>query len=365
MYNNRFFMIESFSKNFFSTHRTSIMPITLSVIGGIELISLCSTIYQNPHCVKNSFYQLKNKIITPFKKQENEAVAQYYKRLLSLGLKATVSTIMITAAASLPFILLPSPFGIPLAILTIFSIGKYCFNWGRIESLYLKTKTHLIDCFSKRIDESDQDFKRRFALNIGKGIAIVALIAASVTLTTYIAGVFLPTACHMVVSGSGFSVYNALPFQNPVTVFVEYLIIGLFHLKKSFQALQKGEKLNALLYFINFGLSIFFPIKYLLGYEQMRLHHSFLGLMLQLIPYRPLQLFGSLLTFDSFLYTFSENRNGYDLINCIFANLTETIYSLFGIVMVEQINNHLKLDKLNEIKQKSNHDLLEKDDIYV
>lgn len=104
---------------------------------------------------------------------------------------------------------------------------------------------------------------------------------------------------------------SRLPPQPRALVFVEYLVLALAHGLWVLRSLHKSDDFFVCLTRVcRFGFhivcaiwSVVLPICYwLMANQELRLHHSFTGLLLQAVPLPPLQIFASLMTVDSSLY---------------------------------------------------------------
>jgi hypothetical protein len=78
-------------------------------------------------------------------------------------------------------------------------------------------------------------------------------------------------------------------------------------------------------------MAFIFPLYYYLtatALAPMRLHHSFIGLAFQLLPFRPLQILGAYQTMDSAMYMIFPNRSKIDFQNILLEDLNAYVLSM-------------------------------------
>ncbi len=111
-----------------------------------------------------------------------------------------------------------------------------------------------------------------------------------------------------------------LPFQNKASVFFEYctfipffLGAGYLDYRKSFEHGKKQENFRALWHgsksvwqFANAGLSLFFATDYTIHDCEARIHHSWFGQALKLLPFWNFKILGSSLSMSSLIYILAE-----------------------------------------------------------
>jgi hypothetical protein len=238
-------------------------------------------------------------------------------------------------AAYFSAILLPGAMAITTAISAVFLIGKLFMNAGEY-------KKQLIDAFTTRDGEDPVEAKKRIRKNILKAALLTVGAVAAIAIGAYILAPMIT---------NGFSWGVALPLQTKGVVFAEYASVGALHGALAYNKWKKGDKLGAVYHLFAAALSFVFPAFY--WNNDMRLHHSFYGLLLMATPYRSLQFFGGMVTLDSSLYMLAPwrgytsinalglpQKNEYDFINSVVDN-----YSLFaggyaGSMMLQNINDN-------------------------
>lgn len=322
------------------------VPATLIAAAALQLGMIIKKIWQDPGCIQRSVTHLKENFTHTFHQRTGDTREAFIKRLAIF----TIKTLLITAFVIAPFVVFPPSFAIPLALTLSFYVGKFLFNLEGVKDYFKQKKMAIIDAFTRREGEENPAFYKRLAINMGKAVLITAALAVVV----YTGAVFIPSAIHVVGAG-GFDLPSLLPFQCTPVVFLEYLTVGALHAKEAIQAYKRGEKIKALFHIVSAGASIFFPIDYFTHPNSlgMRLHHSFMGLALQLAPWRPVKVFGTAVAFDSFLSTFSPLRGGieainignwhlrnfvsYDYMNTVVENLSMLLNGLVGLSLVQEL----------------------------
>jgi hypothetical protein len=263
---------------------------------------------------------------------------------------------------------MPLSYAIPIAITATYYLGKLLSNLGRLKEFFQSKTTWLINTFKKQPNESSEAFKKRLFKNLPKAIFYVLFTAAVIALTIYLGGFFLPKAIQIVGSG-GFDLSGLLPTQTPLLVFLEYLSLGAIHLWQAISAYQTKDKVNTVFHTTCALFSVFFPVSYATSFIEggLRLHHSFIGLLLQATPWRAVKIFGSVVTFDSFLYIFAPLRGcpvpplvpggpelltSYDFMNTVVDNLAFMLNGLTGSSFVQELNGLLPDKKKDAEPQK-------------
>jgi len=135
----------------------------------------------------------------------------------------------------------------------------------------------------------------------------------------------------------GFRWSVSLPFQTKPIVFLEYAVVGLIHLGLGVYHSIKGDKEKAAFHYVTAAVSIIFPIYY--WNNEMRLHHSFLGLILMALPFRTMKWIGSVITLDSSMYMLMKNRHDFDFMNILWGNLPLFVGTESAAILAEGIND--------------------------
>lgn len=283
--------INSFAKSGTWDYKNIIVPAATAIPLALSAGSLAKKIFQNPHCIKEKFVAIKNQFIKAPAKSTLIALA-------CLGLMAT--------AAYFSIILLPASMGIAAAISAIFLIGK----------TFLKApqyKQKLIETFSAKPGEEAAVARKRIIKNIIKTALVAAAAIALFVVSWMVLGPLLT---------KGFSWSVSLPFQTKGVVFAEYATLGAIHAALSVSKFKKGKLKEGLFHLFAAALGFIFPAFYWGG--EMRLHHSFYGLLMMALPFRTTKFLGSLITFDSSLYMIAPARGYTDAIgrfhSCDFIN---------------------------------------------
>lgn len=140
------------------------------------------------------------------------------------------------------------------------------------------------------------------------------------------------------------TIYSLMPDQTPTVVFLEYAAVGALHGGLGMNKWRKGDKTGALFHFLSMGAAFAFPTYYFLAatpIAPMRLHHSFEGLALSLLPFNTAKAIGTTIALDSALYFFSPfghyeawNKR-YDFMNILLANKETYIPALTAMGAAE------------------------------
>ena len=104
-----------------------------------------------------------------------------------------------------------------------------------------------------------------------------------------------------------------LPWQTTPVVFGEYALLSLAHLAFSYGHFMQKNRMLGIYHSLNSLASIAFPSYYLhsQGHNgELRIHHSWLGQALQILPFAGTRALGSVFSLDSLNYAF--NVPGYD-----------------------------------------------------
>lgn len=315
-------------------YKDIIVPAVVSIPLAIEGATLAKNIYQKPHIVKEKFAALKAKVIESFTVHEgeerNKAILRIAKNCLilvaALGLMAT--------AAYFSAILLPGTLAITTAISSVFLIGKLFVNFNTY-------KKQLIEAFTVKEGEDPAEAAKRIKKNKLKALALAAFTIATIVIGAYVL---------MPMMTNGFSFAVSLPLQTKGVVFAEYAAVGVLHGALAYRQWKKGNKAAAIFHLFAAALSFIFPAYY--WNNEMRLHHSFYGLLLMAAPSRSLKFFGSLVCFDSALYFLSAFRGyvvsipywgdkvyQYDFINSVVDNFPLFAGTYAGANILQNINS--------------------------
>lgn len=325
-------------KNYFTwNYRTSIPVFTTLIIPlAVETIHFGIELYKDPRSIKERFSILKEKVQRHFIKQENETKASYKKRLIK-NIALLAGAILIAGGTSVAsFYTLPAGMAIASAIVALLTIGKTYQLIRTLPKKIKNAKNFVIDTFNQRPEESVEAFKKRRlqgGLKIAMYSGLFALAVGGCVLGGFVGKWISQAPCH-------WFIHEALPFQNKkIVVFLEYATLGVAHAALGVRYLLKKDRVKAGFHFSAAALSIGIPLAYLLPGQELRIHHSFLGLMLMLIPARPIQIFGTCVTLDSMLYFTGYNKSSYeyDYMNAVIDQLPLVINSLSISTAVQKI----------------------------
>jgi hypothetical protein len=203
--------------------------------------------------------------------------------------------------------------------------------------------------FHRKKNESAIESRKRILKNVQKTAVTASLAIGAIAATTY--WILAPMLAN------GFTWKIDLPFQTKEVVFAEYASIGILNGAIAHAKWKKQEKREAFYHSLVGLLSFAFPSFY--WNNDMRLHHSFYGLLLMSTPSRPLRMLGSAITFDSSLYMFEPLRGydaadpqfggtsfyEYDFINTILDHPSLYASGYAGALILENLNQNLPGDK--------------------
>lgn len=298
-------------------YRGAIGAFTAGAPLAIEGAILAKNIFNNPFFPIEKAKELKERLIQAFTPQKEETQSQAILRI-SRNVFLLIAFLAISATAlylSIQF--LPLAAAIPVALTTIFYAGKAIAN-----------APDFFKQFSIQPGEDPQEAKKRIAKLIIKVVIVATLGLAALALGAYVVYPILTV---------GFNWSVSLPFQTKPVVFAEYAFVGLVHLGLAIHSYIKGDKKNGLFHLFAAALSIIFPLYY--WNHEMRLHHSFLGLILMALPFRSMKFIGTAITFDSSLYMFSPHRGNFDFMNILWGNFPLYAGTLSGAMLAEGIND--------------------------
>jgi hypothetical protein len=342
--------IANFARTFVWEARDKILPASLAMPGLIEGVKVASYLRSNHQAIgekisdtRDAFFegvtQKKGETPTEFKKRVGFGIT---KSLLKVGMLAGIAFGFFTLISTFPPFLV-----IPAAVAAICLVGELMINGkAHLASLAeraVKVGDFLEESFTRKIGESDSEARWRIGKNVL--IATVCTVAVCAVVVGLASGLNVVLAnAALVLAKSNFSVWglqNLLPSQTPVVVFMEYLAVGLLHGVLAVKKWLDGDKKGAIFHFINLGLSIFFPFMYLSGATAavpMRLHHSFIGLLLQLSPFRALRALGGMITLDSALYFLAPIRGGLEQLP---GGVSRFFQYDFQNIIVDNLNRYL------------------------
>lgn len=326
-------------------YRNVIVPLAVGVPLAVEGAILAKNIYQKPHVIKEKFTAAKAKIIDSFTVRPGENKRDAILRIAKNVFLVLGCLSLMAAAAYASVVLLPGSFAITTAISSIFLIGKLFLNAKKYMNQFL-------DLYRAREGEDPAAAKKRIMKNILKTVAITTVAIAAIAIAVYF--FLVPLITH------GFTWHFDLPFQTKGVVFAEYASIGVVNGGLAYHKWKKGDRLGALYHLGVGALSFAFPSFY--WNNDMRLHHSFYGLLLMTTPSRPLRMFGGAVCFDSALYMIEPLRgywsidswgirhfNQYDFINTVVDKPAVYAGGYAGSLMLENVNNNWTEKKAKDL----------------
>lgn len=263
----------------------------------LEAIRFGVKIALNPKAFKENLLKKKAELIKTLTQQEGETSKEFKIRLIKKIAYIALGILLVSAAGALAYYLAPASFSIAAALIAIQLTAKVYKNLNEVPKLLQKCKNYVLDIFTQREGETAQDFKMRRLKSIVITSLIIAVSAATIG-GLGVAGYLLMGA------KSVWELTNVLPFQTQIVVFLEYAALSLAHTGIAISAFIKGEKAKGLFHTASAIAALAFPIYYILEGKEVRLHHSFIGLALQLVPNRGVQCLGTVITADSFLNSY-------------------------------------------------------------
>lgn len=295
--------------SFLWNHKNILMPLSLALPLLLQVTSIVLKIFRDPGIVKEKIHHFKQFIIETYTRGENETPEEFKKRLIKNAVLTTFFVLGAAALITVPFIGLPSIFAISVALTAILEVGRFLANAkenaNKARENWSKFKITLSEAFVPRKGELRQDAALRILRNIAITIVATVAIAAAAVAATYGIAIVVGLATGAL---SPWFVYKLLPGQTPLVVFCEYLTLAVAHGALAVKKFKEGKNVEALFHLTNALLGVFFPIFYLNWEGPIRLHHSFLGLLIALAPFDTLRMYGALTTLDSFAYVFSPFR---------------------------------------------------------
>jgi hypothetical protein len=317
--------IESFAKNFVWDNQTCLIPaVAIAIPLAIEAINFAVELHRDPDCIHRKIEQVKTTIHDALHQRDQETRNEFHKRLAKNFVITVLALTAIGAAIVFPYIVLPSSYALPAALAAVHAVWLGLQQINKAPELITRVKNYLHDAFHQRPDETLESFQARKKEAIFCIVKYTLLFAAAVTAVCF-AGHIASLLSH---ATGAWGLEKLLPTQTKTVVFGEYLAVGALHIAEAVRHFRKGNHSRAVFHLCSAGLSVFFPMKYLLADgDAMRLHHSFIGLILQLAPWRSVRFFGSVITFDSSLYFITPKRGLFDpitgrqLVNADFMNV--------------------------------------------
>lgn len=272
-----------------------------------------------------------------------------------------IALVVLAGVSCCPFFILPCAFAIPCALVAAYSVGKLFYTVQQNPKYIQKVQDYLKDAFQQRSDEDINVFHARRWEAI-KRIAFCTFIFAVVVTSTCIA----PYLAIMLAKGSSIWALGVMPFQSKAVVFAEYLFVGILHAIQAARFLKKEERSRAIFHGMAALSAVFFPFWYMFAPgAEMRLHHSFLGLVLQLAPWQAVRTLGTFIVLDSSLYCFTPQRGyqqpqlemmtEYDYMDTVYENFSTVLLSIVSISFVQKIletcSSRKSKKKSSEIKK--------------
>lgn len=300
-------------------------PIALVTMGIPLVASGAYALYKgvkNREAVKGNLLKAKQFYIRSFTRGEDESSTQFRCRLVKNVALAASLLVLASATIIAAVHFLPTLGAISAALITITLLGDILVNPHKLSEKWANFKK--------------KPWKVVLTAVLLAGGAIGGVILTKYVLAKMAAGVI-----------SKWNLYKLLPSQTHAVVFCEYGAVALGHGALGIRNWRKGNKKQALFHFTTMAAGFLFPA-FLLKFDptQVRLHHAFLGLVMSLFPYRPVQFLGTCITADSFRNIFvtqiSTGKHQYDFMNLIVdTRIYKYIASFSGASCIDQINDHI------------------------
>lgn len=203
-------------------------------------------------------------------------------------IKSHPGAIAASAASAVAAAMTPGDLQIPAACvlgLGALAVLKNGDEWGN----------SLKELFAPRPNESEEEFKKRRCSNLYRiSLAVLGLGAMGV-----LAGLEIP----QVIQNS--TTYNIwIPFQNSVTAFFEYFGLGAAHALLAIRERANQKHFGSLFHLLAALSSLAFPIYSFESEDALRLHHFWIGQLLQIFPLLTLKLAGLFLSTDGWIQKF-------------------------------------------------------------
>ena len=341
--------VQSISRGFVYDHSFAIVATsTLAVPLAIEVFSFLKAFYKDPSLIKKRLSELKTSIYYGFHQKDDETQAEFKVRFRRNATIAIFASIGIAGAAAFPYFVFPAAFALPIALSAVYSIGKIFQKIQQNPNMLTKVKNYLKDAFTQRPNELLQDFQERRWKAIKK-ITFYSLLFSAVIATSIVVpyvGMLLSKY------SSVWAMSSMLPLQNKAFVFGTYFTVGLMHAVQCARYWKK-DKTRALFHATAALSAVAFPLFYnFTPGQEMRLHHSIIGLTLQLAPSQAMRTLGTAIAIDSSMYAITPLRGGinpatlkfeeYDIMNAIYGNFPFVIQNLVLMSLVEKFFDFLK-----------------------
>lgn len=293
----------------------SIVPaIPLVIEGG----TLAKNLYHNPSYLSDKAQEVKAWALHAFTPEEGEESSAAISRISRNIFISLVFTGITGAAVIGAALWLPSSMALPVALSTLIFMGKGACHVPQ-----------LVEQFKVRADHDPAEEKKRIAL-----LAVKAALVLAALITT---AVLVYSVAPELIYGDIFSISFPFPESELIT-FLEYAAVGVVHLGLAAHKYTKGNPKEALFHLFAGALGFIFPLWYWQGPE-MRLHHSFTGLIMMAIPFRPIQILGSFITLDSSFYMMVDYRNSSDIMNVI-DHYPNNFIGGYGMALATEQVNH-------------------------
>lgn len=336
--------ITTISRSFVWENCAAIIPATVIIIPlAIEIGCFFKNLYHDPKIIEKKWGAFKTTIHQAYHRGLNESEEEFHTRYKKNVILSAVALVALAGVSCCPFFILPCAFAIPCALVAVYSVGKLIYTIQQNPKSIQKVQDYLKDAFQQRTDEDINVFHARRWEAI-KRIVFCTVIFAAVVGTACIA----PYLAIMLTKGSSIWALGVMPFQSKAVVFSEYLFVGFLHAIQAARFLYKGERSRAIFHGMAALSAVFFPFWYLFAPgAEMRLHHSFLGLALQLAPWQAVRTLGTFIVLDSSLYCFAGKRGyqqpqfemmtEYDYMDAIYENFSTVLLSIVSISFVQKI----------------------------
>lgn len=336
------------SRSFVHDYRAAIVPATTICIPiVIETIRLLRQIYEDPTSIKRNIDAFRSLVYFAFHRKEGESDPAFYKRIKTNAAISAIAAFAISGVVCTSFLALPAATAIPAALSAAFALGNLFYKLGQNPVSIKKIKNYLVEAFKQREQETIQEFHLRRWDAIRK-----VLLYSSVFCICVGAVAIAPSILQTISQVSDvWQVAGFIPFQTPEVVFAEYALLGVLHLIQAIRYWNKSEHTNSIFHLASSLAAIFFPLWYAFAPgNEMRLHHSFTGLLLQLAPFQTVRIFGTFIAADSGLYFFSSQRGyisnknrliNYDYLNAVYEQFPLAILGLTAISLFEIVVSHL------------------------
>ncbi|MBI2742430.1 MAG: hypothetical protein HYX48_00740 [Chlamydiales bacterium] len=309
--------ITSFVETFFWAQQDLILPAVLAIPAAIEATLFLGSCYQNREGIAERLKEAKVHLFDIYENKPADVA------------KLAAVAVLLSGSIIAPFCLLSPTLALPSALLAIVGIGLLWEGAERVPGLIQDLSAWTFETFTPKNEESERDYYLRIGGGVCK-VLLVSALALSTGLIAFKAGGIIKAVIGMWATRP-WSIPSLLPMQTPAVVLMEYALVGLCHLLLAVRAYQKDEKMMALFHGVNALLSFIFPAVYWRDEgSNLRLHHSFTGLLMQLMPFRCTKMLGALISFDSLLYFISSNRghwtygrfSNFDFMNIVVGNIS-------------------------------------------